>query len=150
MSLMRWDPFGSLSRVREEIDRMFEDFLVGRPAALARAGEGLRVPSVDIEETDSSVVVRAELPGVKKEDLDIEVTPEALILKGETREEKEQREKRFYRKERSWGMFQRTIPMPVEVKADEAKASFKDGLLEITLPKIAPQKKAESVKLKPE
>jgi HSP20 family protein len=136
--------------MREEIDRMFEDFFVGRPAAITRPGEGLRAPSVDIEETDSSVVVRAELPGVKKEDLDIEVTPEALTLKGETREEKEQRDKRFYRKERSWGMFQRTIPMPLEIKADEAKASFKDGLLEITLPKAAPQKKAESVKLKPE
>lgn len=149
MSLMRWDPFGTLSRMRDEIDRMFEDFFTGRPG-LARIGEGLRVPSVDIEETDTAVVVRAELPGVKKENLDIEVTPEALTLKAETGEEKEERGKRYYRKERSWGMFQRTIPMPVEIKADQAKASLKDGLLEVTLPKVAPEKKEEVVKIKPE
>jgi HSP20 family protein len=128
---------------------MFEDFFTGWPA-MARVGEGLRVPSVDIEETDGSVVVRAELPGVKKDDLDIEITPEALMLKAEMRDEKEQKERRFYRRERSWGMFQRTVPLPVEVKAKEAKASFKDGLLEVTLPKLEAEKKPETVKVKPE
>jgi len=149
MSLARWDPFGGLSRMRDEIDRMFEDFFTERPS-LARVGPGLRIPSVDIEEKDDTVVVRAELPGVKKEDLEIEVTPDTLSLKAETREEKEEREKRFYRRERSWGMFQRTIPLPVEINKEEAKASFKDGLLEITLPKAAPEEKPESVKVKPE
>lgn len=149
MSLMRWDPFGGLSRMRDEIDRMFEDFFTGRPG-LARTGEGLRVPSVDIEETDESVVVRAELPGVKKDDLDIEVTPDALTIRAEMSEEKEQRDRRFYRRERSWGMFQRTVPVPVEIKSDAAKASFKDGLLEVTLPKVEPEEKAESVRIKPE
>lgn len=149
MSLARWDPFGGLSRMRDEIDRMFEDFFTGRPS-LARVGPGLRIPSVDIEEKDDTVVVRAELPGVKKEDLEIEVTPDTLSLKAEAREEKEEREKRFYRRERSWGMFQRTIPLPVEINKEKAKASFKDGLLEITLPKVAPEEKPESVKVKPE
>ena len=66
MSLMRWDPFGGLSRMRDEIDHMFEDFFTGQPA-MARVGEGLRIPSVDLEEINGAVVVRAELPGVKKE-----------------------------------------------------------------------------------
>jgi HSP20 family protein len=149
MSLMRWDPFGGLSRMRDEIDHMLEDFFTGRPA-MARVGEGLRIPSVDVEETDGAVVVRAELPGVKKENLDIEVTPDALVIKAQAREEKEKRERHFYRRERSWGMFQRVVPMPVEVKAKEAKATFNDGLLEVTLPKIEAEKKPEAVKVKPE
>jgi HSP20 family protein len=149
MSLMRWDPFGGLSRMRDEIDHMFEDFFTGR-SAMARVGEGLRIPSVDVEETDGTVVVRAELPGVKKENLDIEVTPDALILKAETSEETEKRERRFYRRERSWGMFQRVVPMPVEINANEAKAKFNDGLLEVTLPKVEAEKKPEAVKIKAE
>jgi HSP20 family protein len=135
--------------MRTEIDRMFDEFFSGEPF-LARVGEGPRVPSIDIEETDGTVVVRAELPGVKKEDLDIEVTPDALILKAETKQEKEEKGKRYYRKERAWGMFQRMIPLPVEVKSNEAKASLKDGLLEITLPKAAAEKKPEAVKVKAE
>ena len=149
MSLARWDPFGGLSRMRGEIDRMFDEFFSGEPF-LARIGEGRSVPSVDIEETDGTVVVRAELPGVKKEDLEIEVMPDSLTLKAETKEEKEEKGKRYYRKERAWGMFQRTIPLPVQVKSNEAKASLKDGVLEVTLPKVAEEKKPEWAKLKPE
>lgn len=149
MSLARWDPFGGLSRMRGEIDRMFDDLFSGEPF-LARIGEGRRVPSVDIEETDGMVVVRAELPGVKKEDLEIEVMPDTLTIKAETKEEKEEKGKRYYRKERAWGMFQRMVPLPVEVKSSEAKASLKDGVLEVILPKVAEEKKAESVKIKAE
>ena len=148
MSIMRWDPFSGLSRLHDEIDRMFEDFFPGRRAV---AREPMwRAPSVDVEDTDNAVVVRAEVPGVKKEDLDIEITDHTISIKAEAREEKEKKEGRYYRHERSWGMFQRVIPLPVEIKAKEAKASLKEGLLEVTLPKAAPEQKAEAVKIKPE
>lgn len=149
MGITRWDPFGALSRMQDEIDSMFEGFFPGRRGLLRRV-EGMRVPSVDVEETDANVIVRAELPGVKKEDLDLEITEDALSIKGETSEEKEKRDAHYYRRERSWGMFQREIPLPAQIKTAEAKATFKDGLLEVTLPKAEPAKPAEAVKIKPE
>ena len=150
MSLMRFDPFSSLTRAHSEIDRLFEDFFGGRTSVARMPEMGMRAPAVDISETNGSVVVKAELPGVQKDDLDIEVTEDMLSIKAETKEEKEEKDAHYLRRERSWGMFQRIIPLPVEVKAKEAKASFKDGLLEVTIPKVEAEKKEEKVKIKPE
>ena len=134
MAIRRWEPFASLPRLREEMDRLFEDFFVDWPL-LRRREEGRRLPSVDLAETDAELVLRAELPGVDKKGLEVEVLPDAVTIRAKTSEEKEIKEATYYRRERSWGAFERSIPLPVEVKSDQAKASLKDGLLEITLPK---------------
>jgi HSP20 family protein len=134
MALRRWEPFGGLERLRSEMDRIFDDFF---PTRLLRthAAARVRVPAVDLKETETEITLKADLPGVKKENLDVQVTPEAVTLKSESSEEKEEKGEGYYCRERAWGGFERTIPLPVEVKADKAKAKFADGVLEITIPK---------------
>jgi len=149
MPITRWEPFGNLERLRDEMDRLFEDFppmrwMRGRGPRWA----GVRTPAVDLKENEGEFVLKADLPGVKKENLSVEVTPEAITLKGETGEEKEQKKEGYYCCERSWGSFERTIPLPAEVKADKAKAKFADGVLEIVVPKTEAAKASQPVKVK--
>ena len=103
---------------------------------------------MDLRETDSDVVLKADLPGVKKDDLSVEVTPEAVTLKGESGEAKEEKREGYYCCERAWGSFERVVPLPVEVKADQAKAKFADGVPEITVPKTEAVKAKQPVKVK--
>ncbi len=147
MALRRWEPFGGLDRLRDEMDKLFEDFLPARWLR-SRAAPRVRMPAVDLKETDSELILKADLPGVKKEELSVEVTPEAVTLKGEMGQEKEEKGKGFYYSERAWGGFERTIPLPVEVKADQAKARFSDGVLEITVPKTEAAKALQPHKVK--
>jgi HSP20 family protein len=108
----------------------------------------IRMPSLDVYEEKDTVVVKAELPGMKKEDIEVNLAGENLTIKGEKKEDKEVKEDNYYRRERSYGSFLRTVALPCEVKSDEIKASFKDGVLEILLPKTEEaKKKAISVKI---
>jgi len=146
MSLMRrWDPFWGLTRLRDEMDRMFDQFFQGVPA-LAPAEEA-RIPSVDLTEEADNIKLSAELPGVDKEHLEVQVMPDSVSIKGEMGEEAEKKEAGYLRRERRYGMFQRTVTMPVEVKPEEAKATFRDGLLEIVLPKSEAAKRRQPVKV---
>jgi HSP20 family protein len=130
---MRWDPFRGLMRMQRDLDRMFDRFF-GRP--LERwSEEEIRVPSVDVSETDSEVVVKAELPGIDRKDLEVEVLPEAVSLKAETKQECEEKGARYHTRECVWGRFERTVPLPAEVITDQAKATLRNGLLEVRLPK---------------
>lgn len=95
----------------------------------------LKVPAVDVYEEGDDVVVKAELPGMTKDQIDVSLTDKTLTIKGEKRRTEEVKEKDYYRSERTFGAFTRTITLPVEVKADAATATFKDGVLEIRLPK---------------
>lgn len=150
MSLMRWEPFGGLSRLHEEIDRMFDEFL-GRPLARRREmREEMRIPSVDLFETDGEIKLKAELPGVDKDKLEVEVTDEAISIRAQSRQEHEEKGANYLRRERSWGSFQRVITLPAEVKAKDAKATCKDGLLEITVPKTEEALRRHPVKVKVE
>ncbi|UCC69186.1 MAG: Hsp20/alpha crystallin family protein [Armatimonadota bacterium] len=133
-SLQRWDPFRGLVRAQRDLDRLFDSFF-GRPLLRWEQEEGVRVPAVDLTETENEVVVTAELPGVERKDLDVEVLPEALTLKAEMSQESEQKEETYHRRERVWGRFERTLSLPAEVVADQVKAVFKDGVLEVRLPK---------------
>lgn len=132
-SLMRWEPFRGLMRMQSDLDRVFEEFF-GRPT-LRTWEEGVRMPAVDISETDEEVVVKAELPGVERDDIQVEVMPESLSLRAEMSKESEQKGETFHRRERVWGRFERTLPLPAEVVTDKTKATFKDGLLEVRLSK---------------
>jgi HSP20 family protein len=106
----------------------------------------LRVPAVDVYEEKDAVVVKAELPGMSKEDLDVNLTGSTLTIKGEKRREEEVKEADYHRSERAYGAVVRTIELPTEVKAEAAQATFKDGVLNIRLPKTE-QAKQKPVKV---
>lgn len=132
-----------LSVIRDEVNRLFEE--LGRfPKETAFA---VGTPAVDLWETDKDVMVTAELPGVDPDNVEISVTENTLSLSGEARVEEEVKDRNFIRRERSYGKFSRTLSLPVPVKPDEAEASFKDGILEIKLPK-AQQARVRSVRIK--
>jgi HSP20 family protein len=98
---------------------------------------GVWAPVVDIYETDEKMVIKAELPGLKKEDIDIEVRDNTLTLKGERKFEKEIKQENYHRVERAYGSFQRSFTLPSTIKQEAIEATFKDGILEVSLPKAA-------------
>jgi HSP20 family protein len=135
----------------EEMDRWFEHafprkwmqpFRMEWPSwgELAAPLEG-RMPKVDVIDRDDELVVRAEVPGIDKDDLDVSVSDNTVTIKGETRHEEKQEKGDYYRCEISRGAFARTVPLPSDVDTDKVKSSFKDGVLELTLPKIAKAKR---------
>jgi HSP20 family protein len=125
-----------------EMDRLFDDFGVGlgwlsRPwSSRARRQGALEMwtPQIEVTQQNNELVVRADLPGLKKEDVHIDVTDEAVTISGERRQEQESESGGVYRSERSYGSFYRTIPLPRGTISDQAKATFKDGVLEIRVP----------------
>jgi len=122
-----------------DMDRLFDDFLGRRwlrPAGWERFAELPGFPSVDVIDRDDEVVVRAEMPGYKKEDIDISVSNSTLTIKGETKTEEKEEKGDYYRCEISRGAFSRMVSLPAEVDDAKAKASMKDGVLELTLPKL--------------
>lgn len=131
-ALRRWEPFRGLLGMQSELDRMFDEFF-GRPAFVRP--EGVRVPTVDVSETADAVIVKAEVPGVDKKDLEVEVTPDSLSLKAEVTREKEEKDRQFHRRERVWQRYERVVPLPAEVVTDQVKATMKDGVLEVRMPK---------------
>jgi len=136
MSLMRWRPTHDLTSMRDEMNRLFDSFFSGLPERRKGLLEGEWAPSIDVAETDEEIVVTAELPGVKQEEVDISIADSVLTLKGEKKEEKEVKEKNYHRIERSYGSFQRSISLPTGVEASKAKATYKDGILRVTVPKV--------------
>lgn len=133
-----WDPFDLMSDWQHEIGRVFGHSLLKR-----KGWERTFEPEVDVIEEKDHFLVKADLPGIKKDELDIKVEGKYLTLKGERKEEKEIKEKNYYASERFFGAFTRMIELPVDVKADEVKAAYEDGVLEITLPKTEAAKAKE-------
>ena len=131
-NLVRWDPFREMASLREEMDRVF-DSLYGRyPRERAEISWA---PPLDIEETENEITVRAEIPGMKKEDIKISLTGDTLCISGERRHEQEQKGKTYHRIERAYGRFMRSLVLPNDVQADRVKAAYNDGILELTMPK---------------
>ncbi|NOY62734.1 MAG: Hsp20/alpha crystallin family protein [Gammaproteobacteria bacterium] len=135
----------------EEMDRLFEGFFPSgwvQPvrsqwpewSELGAPFEG-RTPKVDVVERDDSIVVRAELPGVDRDNLDISLTEDSVTISATTKQESTKEEGDYHRREISQGTFSRTVALPAAVQGDQAKASFKDGVLELVLPKAAPAKR---------
>jgi HSP20 family protein len=143
VAIVRWDPFRDVTTLQERMNRLFDQ-------ALSRTRlddeEGLTAsmwsPAVDIFETSDSIVMKAELPGVNRDNIDIQVEDNTLTLKGERKFEREVKEENYLRIERSYGAFQRAFNLPTGVQQDKIRAVFKDGVLEVTMPK------AEAVKPK--
>ena len=149
MALVKWDPFRDIITLRERMDRMFEDSLSRFRMPEEATMPTFWSPSVDIYETDENIVLKAELPGVDKKEVSVEVKDSTLILKGERKREKEVKEENYHRVERSFGTFMRSFSLPVSVKQDQVKAKFRDGVLEVTLPK-AEEAKPKQVKVEVE
>lgn len=129
--LNKWEPFRDMLNLRADMDRLFNSFFGGFP----EDREGLWAPLIDIEEDNENIMVRAELPGMNKDEIKVTVRDNMLVISGERKQEKEVKEKTYHRIERSYGQFSRTITLPAAVNADKIKASYKDGVLSITLPK---------------
>ena len=130
-----YTPFGLL---RQEMNRLFDNFFGGfEVEPFIGRGLGGFSPSVDIKESDKDIRVSVELPGMDDKDVNVLLGKDSLTIKGEKKEEKEDKGKNYYRMERSYGSFSRTIPLPAEIDTDRAKAEFKKGLLTVTLPKTA-------------
>ena len=132
MSLVQWNPFKEMDNFSKDMQHFFEfsPFKFG----------GLNSPRVDLYQTESDVIVNAEIPGVSKEDLNIFIDENVLRLSGQTKRNQALKNEESYRTERYYGSFQRTIPLPVEVKSEQAKAEYKDGILSIHIPKVEPSK----------
>ncbi|HGE71410.1 TPA: Hsp20/alpha crystallin family protein [Candidatus Poribacteria bacterium] len=146
MSIMKWRPSRELAAIRDEMDRLFDEFFNFVPARRRELLEGEWLPNIDVAETDDNVIVTAELPGVKQDDVSISVLNDVLTLKGEKKEEKEIKRENYHRIERSYGSFQRSVSLPTGVQADKAKATYKDGVLTVTIPK-AESAKPKSIKI---
>jgi len=143
--LTPWRPFGELSSLRREMDRLWENFFGERP--LPRIWEREWAPSLDVSETKDNFVVKAEVPGIDAKDIDISLTGDVLTIKGEKRQEKEEKEEDYHLVESSYGSFSRSVRLPAEVESNKIKASYKNGILNITLPK-SEKVKAKEVKIK--
>jgi HSP20 family protein len=137
-----WRPFESL---RREIDHLFEDFGGDFWRAPFRQVERAfgAMPAVDVTETDGGFEVTAELPGMDEKNIEVKLANRTLTIKGEKRDEKEETKKDYYMRERSFGSFQRSFTLPEGVDIDKIEASFKKGVLTVTLPKTVEAKKAE-------
>jgi HSP20 family protein len=135
MALARWTPLGNLQAFQDEMNRLFNQF--SRGGAGEEAGWGLRpwTPPVDIYETDDALILKAELPGVSKDDVSIEINQNTLILRGQRRHEAEVKEENYHRVERAYGTFQRSFVLPTLVDQEHVQATYKDGVLELRLPK---------------
>ena len=139
-------PWTGMSGFKKEMDRLFEHFL--EPAwTTEMPALGQWEPKIDVAETKDAITVKAEVPGVDQKDIAISLQDHVLTIKGEKEEEKEEKDKRYHRVERSYGAFSRMMRLPAAVDASKAAASFKDGVVTITLPK-APEAKGTTIPLK--
>ncbi|MGC8901237.1 MAG: Hsp20/alpha crystallin family protein [bacterium] len=135
MPITKWDPFKELTTIQERINRLFDENIGRVRFPDIEFSTGAWNPAVDIYETKDNVVLKAELPGLDKKDFSIEIKDNILTLKGERKLEKETKEENYYRMERAYGAFSRSFTLPASVDKDKVKAKFKDGVLEVTIPK---------------
>ena len=146
MAIVRWDPFQDLISLQERMNRLFEQTLDRSQGEREGMVAGTWAPAVDIYETPDSIVLQAELPGLSKDDIDIQVRDNVLTLKGDRRSEKEVKEGNYLRVERAYGGFQRAFTLPAAVQADKVRAVFKDGVLDVSIPK-AEEAKPKQIKI---
>lgn len=136
-------PFSFMRRFGEDMDRLFEDFgFAGMQQGITQIAS---VPNVEMTERDGQLIIRADLPGVKKDDVQVEIRDDRVILQGERKQEREEKREGYYRSERAYGSFYREIPLPEGVNTENASANFRDGVLEITMQ--APKREANGRQL---
>ena len=149
MAIIRWDPFRDLVSLREKMNRLFEDAVTSRGEERDMIASTWS-PSVDIYETESAIIMNAEVPGIEEKDIEIKIEDNTLSLKGERKFEKETKEENYHRIERSYGSFYRSFTIPRYVDQDKINAEHDSGVLKITMPK-KPESKPKTIKvLKPQ
>jgi len=125
-ALTRWDPFAELADLRTRFDRMFDELAGGRERAWT--------PAIDIVRDNGNLVLRADIPGIKPEEVKIEIEDDVLTVSGEHEERKKEKDKDFVRRERRYGSFSRSMALPAGVEAKKIEAKTHDGVLEVTIP----------------
>ncbi|XHX77180.1 MAG: Hsp20/alpha crystallin family protein [Stenomitos frigidus ULC029] len=137
MSLIRWQPWQEIETLSRQLDRLFDDFTPANRTTAPAAPIALTwAPAIELKATDAAFVLRAELPGLAAQDLDIQVTHDSVSLAGEYRSETKNEDGQFFRSEFRYGRFRRVVPLPVAIQNDQVKADFTDGILTLTLPKL--------------
>ena len=131
------EEYNPFSLLRQEMNTLFDNFFRGFEIEPFKGRFSAFSPSIDVKESDKEITVAAELPGMDDKDIEISLTKDSLSIKGQKKEEKEDKGKDYYRMERSYGSFSRSIALPSEIDMDKVKAEFKKGLLTVTLPKTA-------------
>lgn len=140
MQLMKWNPTRDFFSLRHNMNHLFDDFFY--PSRKISTDEGLWNwnPVVDIYEEEGNIVVKAEIPGVSKESIHLDVKDRVMTLKGERSEDKEVKEERYFRRERTNGRFERAFTLPADVNTEDIKAEYKEGVLKVIVPKPEAQK----------
>jgi HSP20 family protein len=137
-TLTRWEPFAELAELRSRFDRLFDDWVDGHERAWT--------PAIDVVREDGHLVLRADLPGIKPEEVKIEVEDDILTVSGEHRDTKEEKDKNYVRRERRYGSFSRSLALPVGVDAKQIKATTHDGVVEVRIP-LPKEAKKEPVRI---
>ena len=135
MELIKWNPMNEMFGFRRPFNRMFDDFFLPRVTAEDESLTWGWNPVVDIYDNDDKIVIKAELPGVNKKDIEVDIKDRVLTLKGERKADNEVKEDNYYRRESTYGRFERSFTLPAEVDPDKVKADFKDGILKVDVPK---------------
>jgi HSP20 family protein len=138
--LTRWDPFAELGELRSRFDRVFDELAGGRERAWT--------PAIDVVREDGKLVMRAEIPGIKPEEVKIEVEDDILTVSGEHEERKEEKDKHYLRRERRYGSFSRSMALPAGVDASKIEAKTHDGIVEVTIP-LPEEAKKKTVAITP-
>ncbi len=134
-----WNPLKELARIENELNKLFGEVVPQEVTAKVQTW----TPRVDVYEKDNNIIIEAEIPGAKKEDIQVKIKDNNVIIRGEVKKEEEKKEENYYRSERFYGTFERVIPLPTEVKPEEAKAEIQDGILKLTIPKATVEKEHE-------
>jgi len=137
------DPINTLDVFRRDMDRFFDDFFSIGPSSLS---DSSWVPTIDIDEDDKALHVKAEIPGIDEKDLEVKIQDDMLIISGEKKEEKKEEKKNYVMSERRFGSFYRSIPLPYRIEGDRVSAKFKNGVLSIDIPKSG-EKSEKRVKI---
>lgn len=146
MAIERWRPFSELMSIKEAVDRLFEDSLIHPFRAWGVLNESV-TPPLDVYQTPKEVVVKAAVPGLKPEDITVEVIDETLTIKGEVKAEEQVRKEDYLYQERHYGSFSRSVNLPAGLKPEQAEATLEDGILTITIPK-SDEVKPRTIKVK--
>ncbi|MBN2062167.1 MAG: Hsp20/alpha crystallin family protein [Deltaproteobacteria bacterium] len=136
--LIPWSNRGEVDRFRGNIDRLFDDFFARSPFG-GSFDKGDWVPAVDLSENDKEIIIHAEIPGIEVKDIDISLNGRVLNIKGERKQEKEEKEKDYHCIERRYGSFSRSFELPADVDFNNVEARYKDGVLKLNLPKTKEQ-----------
>jgi HSP20 family protein len=149
--MFRMSPFALMRRFSEEMDQYFEHLWTGRGGSgMTQMGGGFFAPPVEVSEREGQFMVCVDLPGLSKDDVHVEVTDNALLITGERRAEHEERQGGTLRSERSYGTFRRQIPLPEGVNAEQATATFQDGVLKVTMPAPQRQERGRRIEIQSE